>query len=90
MKTLVCVIILIFANGCATHNIKRSERACRSGVLATYADDDFTMSCQKIEKIIYEGNTPRQVVVREFAPKEDTSNWGPGTYGKEIISKVKK
>ena len=88
--TCVCLVLSITLGGCATHNIKKSERACRGGHLASYSDDDFAMTCQRIDKIIYEGTPQSKVIVREFAPREVSDNWGPGTYGKEIISRVKK
>ncbi len=79
-------VILLLTTGCATSSMTLSERACEGGRLAAYADEDFSMRCQKIERMIYEGNTP-QVIVKE---PERVSNWGAGAYGRKVISRISK
>ena len=85
MKLLSLLSLMVLATGCATSNIRMSADICREGDLATYVDDDFNMSCQRIDRIIAEGPQPTIIQTTEM-PK---LNCGPGAYCREIISRTR-
>lgn len=88
---LVIALAILMMTGCATSNIRMSADMCREGHIASYTDEDFAMSCQTRSRydIRTEGNGKVNVNL-EAKSKEDFSNYGPGAYGRQIFSTVKK
>jgi len=65
-----------------------AAKVCEDSKLRSFSNEDFSMSCQEYKTVEFVG-IPLNLIENETT-KEATVPSGPGYYGRQIISRVKK